>query len=747
MSARGRKSKFQSITQTNAKSIHNYLLQKSDSPDKFEIACTQKETEEDEIEEKYLLGIYMTNGAHDVESNSCLGVIIVNRSDLTCLNLEDLRRLLLAQLASLPPSYIFCTEQHWSISMRQENLIKATQVISNDGCILIERNYDKPKVGIKATPNTALGFIFVDYTLSLREARAVINRELKSVPQKFAFTDCNRWPISSEQENQLIVLDVLTKSCLFLNLEMPDIAYEHHAAYSLSGTSGSSLLTKPPRKRIKESTSSCSKLSIESRQESADSTGSLDAGKQILISYARAEAAEHALSLKHELSSLGFSIYLDVHEIHSGVDWQDSLNYAVSNCEAFVPLVTPRYGETQWTNREVKLADVLGKSILPVSFLDDWPPRCLAIQFATTQYIRWKTKAQIETEIAEGFEDRATDIRIWSKPCVHTVAQEIANRISGIKKNLNLNLVTSLTRRKTVVRSCACVYESNPQAVLSDREGNPLVLLCIHPEQQDIGMKMKTWLQSEGLDVWSSTELDIDYPDSLPCSAEVISLSQLSEFEMPNAKQWDNRQLFQEQADDAGVVLMVLSEAFAKSKTCQQQIFYCEHRKRVIPVRAESFIMPGWMSMLIGDNTVEDLNDENYKESLLYRLQRSLDPCARGSPGETVNEARISCAVRKLKQTLPREGCVYVTGGSQFQQEKTEVICRHIGSALSTLDNVTLVTGGFYGVGETIGRAFYEETQKLWKSHQVWHVLPERDAEILMRDETFVQTDLSRLEQ
>ena len=44
-----------------------------------------------------------------------------------------------------------------------------------------------------------------------------------------------------------------------------------------------------------------------------------------------------------------------MHEIRSGLDWQDSLNYAVSNCEFFVPLVTPKYGETQWTNREARL--------------------------------------------------------------------------------------------------------------------------------------------------------------------------------------------------------------------------------------------------------------------------------------------------------------------------------------------------------------------------------------------------------
>jgi len=36
---------------------------------------------------------------------------------------------------------------------------------------------------------------------------------------------------------------------------------------------------------------------------------------------------------------------------------------------------------------KVKLADILLKMILPVNFLEYWPPKCLAIQFATTQYI------------------------------------------------------------------------------------------------------------------------------------------------------------------------------------------------------------------------------------------------------------------------------------------------------------------------------------------------------------------------
>ena len=52
---------------------------------------------------------------------------------------------------------------------------------------------------------------------------------------------------------------------------------------------------------------------------------------------------------------------------------------------------------------QVKLADVLGKYILPVSFLPEWPPPCLAIQFATTQFI-----PSLEQIQAGGYQARDT---------------------------------------------------------------------------------------------------------------------------------------------------------------------------------------------------------------------------------------------------------------------------------------------------------------------------------------------------
>uniref|UniRef100_A0A1I8FJT6 TIR domain-containing protein n=1 Tax=Macrostomum lignano TaxID=282301 RepID=A0A1I8FJT6_9PLAT len=127
------------------------------------------------------------------------------------------------------------------------------------------------------------------------------------------------------------------------------------------------------------------------------------AAKDMLISYVRAEAAHGAVAVcsKEKLTALGCSVFLvRCRRDRSGSDWQDALNDAVAATEVFIPLVTPRYGaHPSGRNREVKLADVLGKEILPISFISDWPPRCLAIQFATTQFVPWSGAYDIESNI------------------------------------------------------------------------------------------------------------------------------------------------------------------------------------------------------------------------------------------------------------------------------------------------------------------------------------------------------------
>lgn len=58
--------------------------------------------------------------------------------------------------------------------------------------------------------------------------------------------------------------------------------------------------------------------------------------------------------MKEELTKKNLKVFLDVHEINGADDWADSLNNAIKNCKFFVPLVSPLYGITKWTNREVR---------------------------------------------------------------------------------------------------------------------------------------------------------------------------------------------------------------------------------------------------------------------------------------------------------------------------------------------------------------------------------------------------------
>ncbi len=50
---------------------------------------------------------------------------------------------------------------------------------------------------------------------------------------------------------------------------------------------------------------------------------------------------------------------------------------------------------------------------------------------------------------------------------------------------------------------------------------------------------------------------------------------------------------------------------------------------------------------------------------------------------------------------------------------------RSLGKVLASLEGVHVVTGGFKGVGDTVGRSCHKERQRVKNPSVVWHVLPE----------------------
>ncbi|XP_033756585.1 uncharacterized protein LOC117339220 [Pecten maximus] len=649
------------------------------------------------------VGVNMISGNDQGRQSTHLGITLVSKSALnSCL--DRLRPVLSGHLDFLPSSFTFCTKQGWSISQTLENSIMVRSIVSDDGIVCIQPSHDKPKVGIKSKYGEALGFVFVEYTCILASVRDVIQKQLfpqgKSLGDEdgFVFLDPNGWPVSTDQESTLSVFDVLLGNCLRVSITMT-------TSVDLMRSGLTTPEGEPPCKRLKLQGSS--PLSFRSVKDSSRCLESPQAGelrsKQILISYVRAEAAGHAVELKNQLSALGCSVYLDVDEIKSGVDWQDSLNYAVSNCEIFLPLVTPIYGETQWTNREVKLADVLGKFILPVNFLEEWPPRCLAIQFATTQYISWKTPTQIQTELAEGLGEAVLDYRVWDKKYISLVASKVADRVN---QGWNSSRVPSLVKRKTIVKSCAMVSCSNSQAVTSNRDGLPLIVICLHPQQQEQGSDLKDWLQEEGFEVWLSTQLDITYPDSLP-SSPTVRLSQSSQTSLCEEEQ-NNNSVFQEKADDAGVILAVLSEQFGASRTCQQQVYYCEHRKRLIAMttldKPKEF--PLWVNMLMGKESWLNIKNETFRVDILRRIRICLDRDWNQDQTSKNLDMEMLRRGHTLRGNIQNKFSVCVMLGDVSDPGSCQVY-RSVLSQLSSLEDVTLVTcsnpGVFNGYRSRIG--------------------------------------------
>ncbi|XP_070541389.1 uncharacterized protein [Ptychodera flava] len=701
----------------------------------------------------------------DGHTDTILGLLILDPVKTT---LAELRNRLNKQFDALSVDYKFLTSKGWPVKHNQESSLCVYQIVDSDSVVRIVTKYDKPRIGICTTDGSSIGFVFIQNTCTVTQLReAVLTQIANSSPSlhdsSFVFLDRNMWPLSIDQESQLRVLDI--QNGAIVNVQIRDRIPSDDDTVPISDIVPSPTSLSPPTstKKFKRSSSlvhstgqSPSKIVKFQDTCETDSAGAKtvdlpvlktpQVAKQMLISYVRQEAAHHALALKSALENLQFSVYLDVHEITCGADWQDALNYAVSNCEVFVPLVTPGYGNTQWTNREVKLADVLGKLIIPVSFLQRWPPPCLAIQFATTQYVRWKTRDEIKQAEDRGDGQTATDIKYWEPLYVQRVAKAIGEFCKAEARKLKFyGPLKGLSRKQSMLKSYAASLPEGANELASiqqDREGKPLVVISLHPAQKDYALKLKIMFETDGYEVWCSTsmldcnEMEVERSfkfEALPRSASDDysgpSLSQLSHSSNDSFNASDERSIFQEKADEAGVVVFVLSKAFAESKTCQQQVFYCEHRKRVVPLKYEDFEMPGWMSMLIGTRTFEDTRRDGYTDSLRCRVKRALDPKARESCFDEINEAKMTVHINFIKRSLADfHNVVYISGGTKFFWQKSESICRAIGKSLAQHDSIILVTGGFYGVGETVARSFLDTRSALNKREEnVWHIIPAKD--------------------
>ena len=403
----------------------------------------------------------------------------------------------------------------------------------------------------------------------------------------------------------------------------------------------------------------------------------------------------------------------------------------------------------------MKLADVLGKMIIPVNLLSGWPPQCLAIQFATTQYIPWPHSSQdkewnedkvarVAKEIIERYreevggererergvimaegaddEEEIEEMEVVASKRQRSMTREDTQILDeedeeetekGRDTGGLLALPPGQSHRRPTIKSYASALPASlsvkyRNSIQESRVGKPLVVISCHTAQQDFAHDIAKDMEGRGYETW--------------CSCDVLHLP------MEKASP-----IFQYRVNEAGVVIFIFSKDFTDSSFCEKQVYYCEQRKAIVPVIYEPIQLPHWASMLIGTSPFVTCQSSNYRQYLMERVEDALNPQKRevGLKVMLKEKAEIArlCAevVKELPQGLSAKRLVYVAGGTKFFSPHGKDICYYFGNILAKDGLISLITGGCYGVGETVGRGFHDERSSTGQPSGVYHLVAERD--------------------
>lgn len=136
--------------------------------------------------------------------------------------------------------------------------------------------------------------------------------------------------------------------------------------------------------------------------------GSLSIPRSVFISYARKDA--HWVSIACRLFQItGTRIFLDVTDIEYGARWQDELEKALSECTRVVVFWSAAASNSEWVEREWRLALALNKRIIPV--LLDPTPLCdeLSVFNASTDLLELINLAKAKFAAEDAFMQAAED--------------------------------------------------------------------------------------------------------------------------------------------------------------------------------------------------------------------------------------------------------------------------------------------------------------------------------------------------
>ena len=147
--------------------------------------------------------------------------------------------------------------------------------------------------------------------------------------------------------------------------------------------------------------------------------GLLRRQRRVFVSYRRVESRSAAVQLHDLLSSRGFEVFLDTHDIRPGEPFQDVLWHRLCDSDVMIMLDTPTYFSSKWTRQELGRARAKEIHVLRLV----WPEH----------------KPNIHTDFAETIYLAAGDLHAADGP----IAAEVADRIVLAAENLRSRSIAS----------------------------------------------------------------------------------------------------------------------------------------------------------------------------------------------------------------------------------------------------------------------------------------------------------------
>jgi predicted Rossmann-fold nucleotide-binding protein len=107
-----------------------------------------------------------------------------------------------------------------------------------------------------------------------------------------------------------------------------------------------------------------------------------------------------------------------------------------------------------------------------------------------------------------------------------------------------------------------------------------------------------------------------------------------------------------------------------------------------------------------------------------YTTENRVNPLGALREREKMNHSEYENEASEVARQLPKGSRLGVIGSASFWGEDSKEICQAVGDRLAALEELVLITGGVTGVGEAVGRSFFNQREQLSFKPNTYHVLP-----------------------